>query len=97
MSDGRQRYVILCEPLEVSSVEVYADLGEARDVAKALWGEHVVYEITRVPEFTCRNCGDEIARSTKRAGWTHVGNWQGVRCNGALTGAVPAESEVHSG
>jgi hypothetical protein len=40
----------------------------------------------------CRNCGLPIRESQQpqaRFGWTHTGDWQGVRCPGRVTGAVP--------
>jgi hypothetical protein len=40
----------------------------------------------------CRNCGLPIRESQQpqaRFGWTHTGDWEGVRCPGRVTGAVP--------
>jgi hypothetical protein len=42
----------------------------------------------------CRNCGRPIGRDHKvdaPTGWTHVGDWQGRRCVGEITGAVPMD------
>jgi hypothetical protein len=41
----------------------------------------------------CTNCGDPIkpdTRSTATTGWTHAGEWQGIRCQTRLTGATKA-------
>lgn len=40
----------------------------------------------------CQNCGLPIRESQQpqaRFGWTHTGDWEGVRCPGRVTGAVP--------
>ncbi len=43
----------------------------------------------------CMNCGLPIAAATTKTGWTHgdrtavKGGWQGVRCPGKITGALP--------
>jgi hypothetical protein len=40
----------------------------------------------------CRNCGLPIRESQQpqaKFGWTHTGDWEGVRCPGRVTGAVP--------
>lgn len=43
---------------------------------------------------TCRNCDGVVQGGANTStGWTHIGDWQGVRCQGALTGAVP-QAEV---
>lgn len=39
---------------------------------------------------SCGNCGFPIENAETSTGWTHVGNWQGVRCPGRLCGATPA-------
>lgn len=59
----------------------------------------------------CEHCGLPIKRETHNSalgdrptrspsGWTHGGpmrdDWQGIRCPGRLTGAVPA-NEAHHG
>lgn len=38
---------------------------------------------------SCKNCGRPIRSADTSTGWTHDGDWQGVRCGGMLTGAVP--------
>ena len=45
----------------------------------------------------CRNCGNTITRhgsSAKRSptGWSHWGEWEGIRCPGRLTGAEPVDA-----
>jgi hypothetical protein len=43
----------------------------------------------------CMNCDQPIRRATTKTGWTHGdrsavgGGWQGLRCPGKLTGALP--------
>lgn len=43
----------------------------------------------------CMNCGLPVRRETTKTGWTHGdrgavgGGWQGVRCPGKVTGALP--------
>lgn len=39
----------------------------------------------------CANCGRPIRpKGTSKTGWTHDGDWQGVRCPREITGAIPA-------
>lgn len=39
---------------------------------------------------SCANCGRPIGPSDRYpTGWTHVGDWQGVRCSGRVVGALP--------
>lgn len=45
---------------------------------------------------SCRNCGNPIEGAGSSTGWTHVGNWQGVRCPGLMCGATPAERRAPS-
>jgi hypothetical protein len=40
----------------------------------------------------CGNCGNAVSRQAR--GWTHVGEWQGVRCPRRLSRAEP---EVFNG
>jgi hypothetical protein len=43
----------------------------------------------------CMNCGLPIRDATTKTGWTHGdrsavgGGWQGIRCPGKITGALP--------
>lgn len=38
----------------------------------------------------CMNCGATIETALTSTGWTHIGDWKGVRCQGMLCGAFPA-------
>lgn len=40
---------------------------------------------------TCRNCGHTIIKNSYSVtGWTHAGQWEGVRCqNATIRGAQP--------
>ncbi len=49
----------------------------------------------------CRNCGHPVIRKMRSpTGWTHYdrqavwGGWQGMRCPGAITGAVPPDDSA---
>jgi hypothetical protein len=40
----------------------------------------------------CRNCNNFVERdSFSSTGWTHVGKWEGVRCQNDICGARPKE------
>lgn len=39
---------------------------------------------------SCGNCGYPIESAATSTGWTHIGDWQGVRCPNRLCGATPA-------
>lgn len=40
----------------------------------------------------CKTCDNFIEKcSWSPTGWTHVGHWEGIRCQGNITGAQPAK------
>lgn len=40
----------------------------------------------------CKHCGNHIDRASySSTGWTHVGSWEGIRCQGGITGATPKD------
>lgn len=57
------------------------------------YGEWASREIERRNERRlCQNCGLPVGRDEKAnapTGWTHMGQWQGLRCPGRITGAIP--------
>jgi hypothetical protein len=41
-------------------------------------------------ESSCTNCGYRITPLHQSStGWTHTGDWEGIRCPGLLCGAEP--------
>lgn len=49
--------------------------------------------ITEPPPRICANCDLPVAKARTSTGWTHVGDWSGVRCLGGITGARIAEGK----
>jgi hypothetical protein len=50
------------------------------------------------PVVFCGTCGRPVeVKAGSPTGWTHWGMWQGVRCPGVLTGAVPGPSGTLAG
>lgn len=40
----------------------------------------------------CKNCDNYIEKDKySSTGYTHVGAWQGIRCQGNITGATPKD------
>jgi hypothetical protein len=40
---------------------------------------------------SCKNCGNSVTKDKHSStGWTHRGDWVGIRCQNMLCGAEPA-------
>jgi hypothetical protein len=88
---------------EAAAAEVVVSVRAVHDAGGEDYRPVVPGEVVKDPadiklgSFTvvkCRNCGYPVSRSGNSArrsptGWAHWGFWQGIRCPGAVTGAVP--------
>lgn len=70
-------------------MDILTKIDDALHAAADHFGDDYWREIENRPT-SCGNCGRPIQSADTSTGWTHVGNWQGVRCAGKLCGATPA-------
>jgi hypothetical protein len=58
---------------------------------KPVFGRNYWKATSKSRPMTCSNCGHKIAKASySPTGWTHQGgNWEGVRCQNMLVGAIP--------
>jgi len=78
------------DEIRLQSSWLWHALGESRlETAAEKFADRVL-----APPAVCANCDMPIAKARTSTGWTHVGEWSGVRCKGAITGARIAEGST---